>query len=73
MKETRATDYESTGWLWDLVERSRGGNERRRRLMSRMTESEARQWAAMHNAQLHRVDESLPHPLRAVRASRHQR
>jgi hypothetical protein len=74
MTQTRAIDDEGTNWLWDVVERSRGGNERRRRLMSRMTDGEAREWAAVHDAELHRVDESLPHPMRGGRASpRHQR
>jgi hypothetical protein len=74
MKQTRAIDHESTQWLWDVVERSRGGNERRRRLMSRMTEDEAREWAATHKAELHRVDESSPQAVGGVRASpRHRR
>ena len=72
MTQTRAIDHEGTNWLWDVVERSRGGNERRRRLMSRMTESEARQWAVTHQAELHRVDESMPQPIPRVRA-RHYR
>jgi hypothetical protein len=72
MKQAR--EDQSPTWLWDAVERSRGGNERRRRLMSRMTESEAHQWAITHEAHLHRVDESTPHSGIRVRASaRHHR
>ena len=43
---------------WDVVERSRGGHERRRRLFRRLTVAAARQWEADHGGKLERVDES---------------
>ena len=43
---------------WDVVERSRGGHERRRRLFRYMTEAAARQWESDHGGRLERVDES---------------
>jgi hypothetical protein len=45
-------------WLWDVVERSQGGHERRFRLSWRMTEDEAAAHAAEHGIQLERVEES---------------
>ena len=69
MRQTRAIDEGGTSWEWDVVERSRGGTERRLRLMSRMTENEARQWAVTHAAELHRVDESTPPAIRRAQAS----
>jgi hypothetical protein len=45
-------------WLWDVVERSQGGHERRFRLSSRMTEDEAAAHAAEHGLQLERVEDS---------------
>jgi hypothetical protein len=44
--------------MWDAVERSLGGNERRWRLMRPMTEDEARQWAETHSLELRRADDS---------------
>ena len=44
--------------LWDVIERSEGGHERRRRLLWRMTEKHAREWEVAHGVKLSRVDES---------------
>src|SRR5689334_7203706 len=35
--------------MWDAVERSRGGHERRWRLMRPMTQAEALEWAKAHS------------------------
>jgi hypothetical protein len=45
-------------WLWDVVECSRGGHERRRRLAWRMTEEQALEWESAHGGKLRRVNES---------------
>ena len=45
-------------WLWDVVERSQGGHERRFRLSWRLTEEEAAAHAAEHGIQLERVEDS---------------
>ena len=47
-----------TYWLWDVVERSEGGYERRLRFSRRMTEMQAREWEAAFGGNLDRVDES---------------
>jgi hypothetical protein len=52
------SDKELTAWLWDVTERSLGGNERRRRLALRMTCAQARHWEATYGGKLDRVDES---------------
>lgn len=44
---------------WDVIERSQGGNERRRRLAWRMTEAQAWQWQADNGGKLERVDEAM--------------
>jgi len=49
-------------WLWDVVERSEGGHERRRRFSRRMTEMQAREWEAAFGGNLDRVDESAASP-----------
>jgi hypothetical protein len=54
--DTAALRSEETTWLWDLVERSQGGHERRFRLSWRMTEAEAAAHAAEHGIRLERVD-----------------
>ena len=51
-----------TDWLWDVIERSDGGHERRRRLFQRMTEKQAREWEEAYGGKLSRVDESAPRP-----------
>ena len=43
---------------WNVVERSRHGHERRRRLGWRMTQRQAAEWAAAHGTQLERADQS---------------
>ena len=48
--------------LWDVVERSEGGHERRRRFSRRMTEMQAREWEAAFGGNLDRVDESAVPP-----------
>jgi hypothetical protein len=47
-----------TVWLWNVVERSQGGHQRRFRLAWRMTEAEAAAHAAEHGIQLERVEDS---------------
>ena len=54
-----AAGLEST--MWDVVETSRRGHVRLRRLMLPMTEDEARQWAKTHSVKLRRADE-FPSP-----------
>lgn len=66
MKEKRPNEVHC--WLWDVIERSRGGHERRRRLLWRMTEGEARQWEATHDAKLRKVEESMLQADGAARA-----
>lgn len=43
---------------WNVVERSRHGHERRRRLGWQMTERQAAEWTAAHGTQLERADQS---------------
>jgi hypothetical protein len=59
-------------WLWDVVEESAGGHERRRRLAWRMTGEQAQQWGTAHGLKLDRVDEAHPGSLddTAQRAAR---
>jgi len=54
--------HDATHWLWDVIERSEGGHERRRRLFRRMTEKQAQEWEAAYGGKLSRVDESAPQP-----------
>jgi hypothetical protein len=42
---------------WNVVDRTQGGHERRRRLGWRMSEREAAEWSAKMGVQLERVDE----------------
>ena len=58
MAEARAMESDIKQWFWDIVERSHGGHERRRRLAWRMTLREATQWQATYGGVLERVDES---------------
>ena len=58
MKRALQRDDRAERTMWDAVERSRGGNERRWRLMRPMTEDEARQWAETHSLELRRADEA---------------
>ena len=55
---TQKEKPEDALYCWDVVERSRGGHERRRRLFRQMTEAAARRWEADHDGKLERVDES---------------
>jgi hypothetical protein len=63
---------DAADWLWDVVERSDGGHERRRRLFRRMTEQQAREWEEAYGGKLSRVDESAPRPdsMAALRRAR---
>jgi hypothetical protein len=45
-----------TRWLWNSVERSKGGHERRRRIFHRMTVEEADALGRKHALCLERVD-----------------
>jgi hypothetical protein len=58
MSGTRAGRSDAAYWLWNSIERSEGGHERRRRLGWRMTEAQARLWEAAHGGKLERVDEA---------------
>jgi hypothetical protein len=57
MSGTRAGRSDSAHWLWNSIERSEGGHERRRRLGWRMTDDQARAWEAAHGGKLERVEE----------------
>jgi hypothetical protein len=56
MSETPPQRNTDAQWLWNSIERSEGGHERRRRLGWRMTEEQARIWEAAHGGKLERVD-----------------
>jgi len=56
MSEAQKID-DVTYRLWDVVERSGGGYERRRRFARRMTEKQAREWEAAFGGNLDGVDE----------------
>jgi hypothetical protein len=55
----RLQSSEETLATWNMVERSRGGHVRRRRLLSRMTDREAAEWSARNGIQLERADKSF--------------
>ena len=58
MSGTRAGRSDSAHLLWNSIERSEGGHERRRRLGWRMTEDQARAWEAAHGGKLEPVNEA---------------
>jgi hypothetical protein len=60
-------------WLWNSIERSAGGHERRRRLESRMTEEQARVWEETYGGKLERVDATPSSNAAVSGASSHQR
>jgi len=59
---SRAQKIDDVTYWWDVVERSEGGYERRRRFSRRMTETQAREWEAAFGRSLDRVDEFAAPP-----------
>jgi hypothetical protein len=60
MSDATAREYDGTHF-WDVLERSVGGHERRRRLLWRMTGAQALEWEAATGGKLIRAaDSELP-------------
>jgi hypothetical protein len=69
MSDAKAQEQDDAHHFWDVLERSVGGHERRRRLAWRMTEEQALEWEATNGGKLIRVSESEL-PLQAERPRR---
>jgi hypothetical protein len=61
MSDAKAPKEYGAAPFWDVLERSAGGHERRRRLAWRMTEEQALEWESANGVKLIRVtDSELP-------------
>jgi hypothetical protein len=58
MSSAKAHEQDGADHFWDVLERSVGGHERRRRLAWRMTEEQALEWEAANGGKLVRVSKS---------------
>jgi hypothetical protein len=66
MSDAKAQDEDGVHHFWDVLERSVGGHERRRRLAWRMTDEEALEWQAAVGGKLIRASGS-EHPFQSER------